>query len=189
MRRVLLLLSFAACGPSEPIYVADETRVSNPRYGGRTAYPRSVPAGYAETEGEEDEEHRGDEAREAAGEQELRALATPRAGDPRGGYRVLATYTGRASYYSDRLAGRPTASGEPYDPTLLTAANRELAFDTLVRVTRLDTGASVIVRINDRGPFGNRRRILDLSRAAAERIDMIRAGVVEVRAEVLGAPE
>jgi rare lipoprotein A len=71
----------------------------------------------------------------------------------------------------------------------LTAANRELAFDTLVRVTRLDTGASVIVRINDRGPFGNRRRILDLSRAAAERIDMIHAGVVEVRAEVLAAPE
>lgn len=92
---------------------------------------------------------------------------------------------GRASYYSDSLAGRPTASGEPYDPRALTAASRDLPFGTRVRVTRLDTGATVTVRINDRGPFRDRRRILDLSRAAAERLDMIRAGVVAIRAEVL----
>ncbi|MEZ4337620.1 MAG: septal ring lytic transglycosylase RlpA family protein [Sandaracinaceae bacterium] len=105
-------------------------------------------------------------------------------GAPRSG-EANAVMTGRASYYADSLAGRPTASGEPYDPTRLTAASRDLPFGTRVRVTRVDTGATVEVRINDRGPFRDRGRILDLSRAAAERLDMIRAGVVEVRAEVL----
>ncbi|MGF1466046.1 MAG: septal ring lytic transglycosylase RlpA family protein [Sandaracinaceae bacterium] len=94
---------------------------------------------------------------------------------------------GRASYYSDALAGRSTASGEPYDPRALTAASRDLPFGTRVRVTRTDTGASVVVRINDRGPFRDHRRILDLSRAAAEALDMIRAGVVPIEAEILGA--
>lgn len=96
---------------------------------------------------------------------------------------------GRASYYNDRLAGRSTASGEPYDPRAFTAASRDLAFGTIVRVVREDTGASVIVRVNDRGPHGDRRRILDLSRAAAERLDMIRAGVVAIRAEVVEVPD
>ena len=102
---------------------------------------------------------------------------------------VLQVLEGRASYYSDRLAGRSTASGEPYRPTELTAASRDLPFHSLVRVSRLNADdevmASVVVRVNDRGPFGDRRRILDLSRAAAERLDMIRAGVVNVRVEVL----
>lgn len=104
---------------------------------------------------------------------------TPRAGSAND------VMTGRASYYADSLAGRPTASGEPYDPTELTAAHRDLPFGTRVRVTRVDTGATVEVRINDRGPFRDRSRILDLSRAAAERLDMVRAGVIEIRAEVL----
>ena len=69
-----------------------------------------------------------------------------------------------------------------------TAASRDLPFGTIVRVVRVDTGASVVVRVNDRGPFGDRRRILDLSRAAAERLDMIRAGVVTIRAEILEEP-
>ena len=55
----------------------------------------------------------------------------------------------------------------------------------MLRIVRPDTGASVIVRVNDRGPFGRRRRIVDLSRAAAEQLDMIARGVVQVRAEVL----
>jgi rare lipoprotein A len=58
-----------------------------------------------------------------------------------------------------------------------------------VRVVRVDTGASVVVRVNDRGPFRDRRRILDLSRAAAEQLDMIRAGVIDIRAEILERPE
>ncbi|MCU0675531.1 MAG: septal ring lytic transglycosylase RlpA family protein [Myxococcota bacterium] len=103
--------------------------------------------------------------------------------------RIVDVREGRASYYSDRLAGRSTASGEPYQPTELTAASRDLPFGTRVRVHRLDADgrsvASVVVRVNDRGPFRDHARILDLSRAAAEALDMIRAGVVSIRAEVL----
>lgn len=93
---------------------------------------------------------------------------------------------GKASYYSDSLAGRSTANGEPYDPKKLTAAHLELPFGTMVRVTRVDNGKQVVVRINDRGPYGGRGRIIDLSRRAAERLDMIRAGVVDVEVEILG---
>jgi rare lipoprotein A len=93
---------------------------------------------------------------------------------------------GQASYYSDSLAGNHTANGERYNPRSLTAAHRSLPFGTHVRVTRDDTRESVIVRINDRGPFAGRRRIIDLSRAAAERLAMLRAGVVDVHVEVLG---
>lgn len=92
---------------------------------------------------------------------------------------------GRASYYHDSLAGNPTASGEPYDPRRRTAASRTLPFGTRLRVTRLDTGATTVVRVNDRGPFGDRRRILDLSRRAADDLDMIRAGVIRIRAEII----
>jgi rare lipoprotein A len=98
---------------------------------------------------------------------------------------AIRTLEGQVSYYHDSLAGRSTASGEPYDPRAFTAANRELPFGTVIRVTRLDTGASVIVRVNDRGPFGRRQRILDLSRAAAEELGMIHRGVAQVRAEIL----
>ncbi len=95
---------------------------------------------------------------------------------------------GYASYYNDRLAGRSTASGEPYRPTQLTAAHRTLPFGTTVRVQRRDRPDSVVVRINDRGPYAGTQRVIDLSRAAAERIGMIRAGVVPVRVEVLSGP-
>lgn len=101
----------------------------------------------------------------------------------------LEVLEGRASYYSDRLAGRSTASGEPYNPRALTAASRDLPFGSLVRVHRVDADgrvlATVTVEVNDRGPFRDHSRILDLSRAAAEALDMIRAGVVSIRAEVL----
>jgi rare lipoprotein A len=93
--------------------------------------------------------------------------------------------TGRATYYSDSLAGNRTANGERYNPRDFTAASRELPFGTIVRVVRGDNEHSVIVRINDRGPFRNRDRILDLSRAAAKKLDMIRDGVVDIRAEIL----
>lgn len=101
---------------------------------------------------------------------------------------ALETLTGRASYYSDRLAGRSTASGEPYRTTEFTAASRDLRFGTILRVTREDTGAVTYARVNDRGPFGDQRRIVDLSRAAAEELDMIRAGVVPVRVEIVHRP-
>jgi rare lipoprotein A len=92
--------------------------------------------------------------------------------------------TGRASYYGAGFAGRPTASGEHFNPAGLTAAHRTLAFGTLVRVTNLDNGRSVVVRINDRGPFHG-KRVIDLSHEAARRIGLIDQGHGEVR---LSAP-
>jgi rare lipoprotein A len=92
---------------------------------------------------------------------------------------------GYAVYYADSLNGNPTASGEPYDKTALTAAHRTLPFGTVVRVTNLVNRRSVQVRINDRGPFSARHNIIDLSRAAAERVDMIKDGIVPVRVEIV----
>ena len=83
--------------------------------------------------------------------------------------------SGVASYYGRRFAGRPTANGERFDPGLLTAAHRSLPFGSKVRVTNPRNGRSVIVRINDRGPFV-RGRTIDLSRSAAEEIGIVRAG-------------
>jgi len=94
---------------------------------------------------------------------------------------------GEASYYADDYAGQTTASGEPFDPGALTAAHPSLPFGTRVRVTRVDGEESVTVRINDRGPYAD-DRIIDLSEAAARRIDMISEGVVEVRLEILELP-
>jgi rare lipoprotein A len=98
---------------------------------------------------------------------------------------ALKVLRGESSYYGAAFAGRKTASGEVFDPALFTAAHRTLPFGTILRVTRLDTKAVVYVRVNDRGPFGRARRILDLSTAAAERLDMIRRGIAEVRAEIV----
>lgn len=101
--------------------------------------------------------------------------------------RTGASTTGKASYYAAKFAGRTTASGETYDPGQLTAAHPTLPFGTRVRVERLPDGPSVDVRINDRGPFAD-NRIIDLSRAAAERLRMIGEGVVRVRVTVLQRP-
>jgi len=92
---------------------------------------------------------------------------------------------GAASWYGDPFHGRQTASGEIFDQHALTAAHPTMPLPSLARVTRLDTGDSVIVRINDRGPF-IAGRVIDLSRAAAEAIGMIDLGVTEVRVEALG---
>jgi rare lipoprotein A len=94
---------------------------------------------------------------------------------------------GEASWYGPNFAGRPTANGETFDPRQLTAAHRTLAFGTRLRVTNLDNGRSVTVRINDRGPFAH-GRIIDLSRAAAEAIDLIDPGLARVRLEPAGPP-
>ncbi len=108
------------------------------------------------------------------------------AGSAQMGAEVGGRATGKASYYAGKFIGRPTASGEIYDPWAMTAAHRTLPFGTWVRVTRRATGQQVIVRINDRGPFV-RGRIIDLSKAAAEDLDMIGPGVVEVELEVVDA--
>ncbi len=92
--------------------------------------------------------------------------------------------TGKASYYGQAHHGKRTASGERFDQNALTAAHRTLPFGTRVRVTNLNNDRSVVLRINDRGPFV-RGRVIDVSRAAAVRLDMLRAGVVPVRVEAL----
>ena len=88
---------------------------------------------------------------------------------------ALEASTGTASYYADRFTGKRTANGEAYDPEAFTAAHRSLPFGTHVRVTDMHSGRSVIVRINDRGPWSN-GRIIDISRAAARELDLIQRG-------------
>lgn len=91
---------------------------------------------------------------------------------------------GIASYYGNELAGNRTASGETFDPGQLTAAHRTLPFGTLVRVTNMATGDSVVVRINDRGPFAH-GRVIDVSHAAAREIGMHRSGTARVKLALL----
>ncbi len=88
--------------------------------------------------------------------------------------------TGKASFYSDNLSGSKTANGEKYKPNELTAAHKKLPFGTKVKVTNLNNGKTVTVRINDRGPFVV-GRIIDLSKAAAKEIGMVQDGVVKVK--------
>ena len=91
---------------------------------------------------------------------------------------------GSASWYGSAHHGKRTASGERFDQNALTAAHRNLPFGTFVRVTNLSNERSVIVRINDRGPF-TRSRIIDVSRKAAVALDMVRSGTAKVRVEAL----
>lgn len=91
---------------------------------------------------------------------------------------------GMASYYGNEFAGSRTASGERFDPRAMTAAHRSLAFHSRVAVTNLANGKEVIVRINDRGPWG-KGRIIDISHAAARQIGMHRSGTARVRLELL----
>lgn len=107
-------------------------------------------------------------------------------------YRVLPSAEqfeerGIASWYGRKFHGRPTSSGEPYDMFALTAAHKHLPLPTYVRVTREDTGASLVVRVNDRGPFHD-DRIIDLSYAAARRLGFHEQGTAPVRLEALAFP-
>ena len=156
-----LLALLGACLPPPPVVAGSEqaSAADHPAGPSKPATPPAVAAGRPEHW-----------AREYARQEPLEVLR------------------GDATYYSDSLAGNPTASGEPYEPGAYTAAHRTLPFGTIVRVVRTDTPRVVYVRITDRGPFGHRRRIIDLSRAAAVELDMIRAGVVPVRVEVVQWP-
>jgi rare lipoprotein A len=110
------------------------------------------------------------------------ATAPPRPRVEEGGRRP--SFEGKASFYGKPQHGGPTASGERFDMYALTAAHRTLPMNSHVRCVNLKNGRSVTVRINDRGPFG-RGRVIDLSWAAARQLDMIDAGVVPVRCEVV----
>lgn len=100
-------------------------------------------------------------------------------------YLLASSFSGRASWYGPKFHGRLTASGEVFNQNALTAAHPSLRFGTRVKVTNLNNGRSVVVRINDRGPY-TKNRILDVSAAAARSLGMIRSGVARVRVTILG---
>lgn len=98
---------------------------------------------------------------------------------------LLAALVGIASWYGPELEGRPTASGEPFDPAALTAASWHHPFGTRLEVTNLSTGESVEVRVNDRGPARRLRRVIDLSQESFSRIADLDQGLVRVEIRVL----
>ncbi len=98
------------------------------------------------------------------------------------------TTQGKASYYANEFAGQTTASGETFSPDDLTCAHRDYPFGTYLLVKNLDNGREVVVRVNDRGPF-IKGRIVDVSRAAAKELDMIRRGTCNVEVSVVSSPE
>jgi rare lipoprotein A len=114
-----------------------------------------------------------------------RSAPSPSAPAASAALQVLSTEEGLASYYAMEFHGRRTSSGEVFDTQALTAAHLHLPFGTRVRVTNLTNNKSVIVRINDRLPPNNKGRIIDLSPSAAQHLEMMQAGVVKVRVEVL----
>lgn len=96
------------------------------------------------------------------------------------------TQTGKASFYADKFEGHPTASGEKYKHSKLTAAHKSLPFGTVIRVTNLKNNLSVEVIVNDRGPYVD-GRIVDLSKSAAEKLEFITIGLADVKVEVVDA--
>lgn len=94
---------------------------------------------------------------------------------------------GIASYYHDRFHGRKTASGTTYNKSALSAAHKSLPLGSKVKVTDSRTGRSVVVKINDRGPYV-KGRVIDLSRAAAQEIGLTKKGLAKVKIEVLSTP-
>jgi rare lipoprotein A len=123
-------------------------------------------------------------AARAAEEVALSAEGEPLAPPPRSLEEPRQEPAGEASYYAAAFEGRRTASGEPYRGSRLTAAHRTLPFGSRLRVTNLRNGRSVVVRVNDRGPF-HPRRVVDLSRAAAAELGMLKRGRARVRLELL----
>jgi rare lipoprotein A len=95
------------------------------------------------------------------------------------------TFKGRASWYGPDFHGKLTSNGEHYNMYAMTAAHKTLPMNTIVRVTNLANGRSTVVRINDRGPFVD-TRIIDLSKSAAKKLDMLGVGTAKVKLEVLG---
>lgn len=101
--------------------------------------------------------------------------------------KVLYTEIGYASWYGPGFQKRNAANGQPYDMNAMTAAHRTLPLNTIVRVTDIKTGDSVLLRITDRGPFVS-DRVIDLSRAAARKLSVYQKGTALVRIEVLETP-
>jgi rare lipoprotein A len=115
-------------------------------------------------------------------------LSPSAAGAQKSHHAAKGTQTGLASFYGRAFDGKETASGEPFDSDELTAAHPSYPLGTRVRVTNLEKGGSVVVRVTDRGPTSPNRRkgvIIDLSRAAASRLQMRKDGLARVRLQVL----
>jgi len=171
--------AFVACTPSSP------ASFSRAAY-----YPRSRERVYA-SRGERHygRRHRGERRYASRYTPSYRVASTERHNDRRAASFTRAAYSGRsysgmASYYGSESGSR-TASGARFNPSAMTAAHRTLPFGTKVRVTNRRNGRSVIVTINDRGPFV-RGRVIDLSSGAAGVIGMRGSGVAPVSLEVLG---
>lgn len=121
------------------------------------------------------------DAKEGAGDLDFaRSAAAPADARP--------DQTGLATWYGGAFAGKKTSNGERFDPTKYTAAHRSLPFGTWVEVRRVDTGRTVRVRINDRGPWGDDRRVIDLSKKAAEELGILRDGKARVELRVVDGP-
>ena len=121
------------------------------------------------------------EIREAITIQDVRTVAPVR---PLPASKLIEVVQGAASWYGPGFYGRTTANGERFSKGTLTAAHRTLPFGTKVRVTNLSNGRSVVVRINDRGPFKH-HRVIDLAHGAASQLQMMQAGEVPVTLEIL----
>ena len=121
------------------------------------------------------------EIREAITIQDVRTVAPVR---PLPASKLIEVVQGAASWYGPGFYGRTTANGERFSKGTLTAAHRTLPFGTKVRVTNLSNGRSVVVRINDRGPFKH-HRVIDLAHGAASLLQMMQAGEVPVKLEIL----
>ena len=110
--------------------------------------------------------------------------ANPPPYDPKKRQQYKPHQIGYTSYYAHKFHGRPTASGEIFDMNGFSAAHRELPLGTMIRVTHLGNGRSIVLKVNDRGPFIE-GRILDLSLGAAKKIDMLKEGVAKVMIEIV----
>ena len=121
------------------------------------------------------------EIREAITIQDVRTVAPV---GPLPASKLIEVVQGAASWYGPGFYGRTTANGERFSKGTLTAAHRTLPFGTKVRVTNLSNGRSVVVRINDRGPFKH-HRVIDLAHGAASQLQMMQAGEVPVKLEIL----
>lgn len=100
----------------------------------------------------------------------------------------ISTQKGKAVWYGGKWHGRKTANGEIFDENSMTCAHKKLPFNTIVRVTNLENGKQVTLRVNNRGPYG-KGRIVDVSKAAAEKLGMIKRGVVPATVDVMKLPE
>jgi rare lipoprotein A len=173
----LWLLSLTGCGhPKEARVDVPPPPASTPEPSTTEASSTSHPGGDAKISHPPAAEPSDEESSADLAEPTIPASATP-----------LATEIGRASWYGPPYHNRRGSNGEVYNMHAMTAAHRTLPLGTIVRVTNLKTGHSALVRITDRGPFIP-GRVLDLSQAAARKVDVYLPGVAEVKVEVMQTP-